>query len=106
MLIYLNFLQQLKIPDKAKHELKYLIQMLDNAIRKKYTCNNIDELSETVQNGYIKFADYINTADTQFGTLSADVQEQVINFFEKIIMAKNYKYANLYTFGRFCTSNE
>lgn len=87
----ISLLQQLKIPDKAKHELKYLIQMLDNAIRKKYACNNINEISENVQLGYIKFADYINSPESHFSGLSSDVHEQVIDFFEKIIMAKNYK---------------
>lgn len=65
--------------------------MLDNVIRKKYTSNNINEISESVQLGYIKFADFINSPDSHFSSLSADVHEQVTDFFEKIIMAKNYK---------------
>lgn len=65
--------------------------MLDNVIRKKYACKHIDEISESVQMGYIKFADYINSSESHFGALSSDVHDQVIDFFEKIIMAKNYK---------------
>lgn len=86
------FFQQLKIPDTAKHELKYLIQMLDTVIRKKYTTtNNINDISDSVQMGYIKFAEIIATSESHFYSLSADVHEQIIDFFEKIIMAKNYK---------------
>lgn len=65
--------------------------MLDNVIRKKHATNNINDISESVQLGYIKLADFINSPESHFYSLSSDVHEQVIDVFEKIIMAKNYK---------------
>lgn len=65
--------------------------MLDNAIRKKYATNNINDISDSVQMGYIKFSEIIAAPESHFSSLSGDVHEQVIDFFEKIIMAKNYK---------------
>lgn len=81
----------MKIPDIAKKELTYLIQMLENVIKKKYLNSNIDELSESVQNSYVKFADFINSADSQFAHVSPELIEQIIDFFEKVVMTRNHK---------------
>lgn len=87
----LHTLQQLKIPDKSKKELKYFIQMLDSVIRKKYGTYNVTEISESVQNSYVKLLDFMNTEDSSFVTISPEMQELVIDFFEKIVMTKNHK---------------
>lgn len=81
----------MKIPDNAKKELTYLIQMLENVIKKKYLNSNIDELSESVQNSYVKFADFINSSDSQFANVSPELIEQIIDFFEKVVMTRNHK---------------
>ena len=65
--------------------------MLDSIIRKKYTTHNIAEVSECVQNSYLKLTDYINSPDSQFAMASTEVVEQVIDFFEKIVMTKNHR---------------
>lgn len=90
-------LQHLKIPDIAKKEFTYLIKMLENVIKKKYLNGNIVELSESVQNSYVKFAEFINSPDSYFADVSAELIEQVIDFFEKVVMTRNHKYV----FSRF-----
>lgn len=69
----------------------YLIQMLDNIIKKKYLTNNIVEISESVQNSYIKFVDHINSADSHFRNSSTELIEQISDFFERVVMTKNHK---------------
>lgn len=81
----------MKIPDDAKKELTYLIQMLENVIKKKYLNGNITELSDSVQNSYGQFADFINSADSQFADVSSELIEQIIDFFEKVVMTRNHK---------------
>lgn len=88
---YLEALKQLKIPDPAKKDLKRLIQQLDNIIRKKYASYNIDEISETVQNSYIQFADLINSEQLNFKGIEPEIRDQVMDFFEKCVMTKNHK---------------
>lgn len=87
-------MQHLKIPDNAKKELTYLIQMLESVIKKKYATSNIVEISESVQNSYVKFADFIHSADSQFAPIveqSAELMEQITDFFEKVVMTRNHK---------------
>lgn len=90
ILITINF-QHLKIPDSAKKELTYLIRMLETVIRKKYASNNIVELSESVQSSYVKFADFVNSAESQFANVSSELIELIIDFFEKVVMTRNHK---------------
>ncbi|XP_031623766.1 rab5 GDP/GTP exchange factor [Contarinia nasturtii] len=87
----IEILKHLKIPDNAKKELTYLIQMLENVIKKKYLNSNIVELSESVQNSYVKFADFINSPESQFSNVSSELIEQIIDFFEKVVMTRNHK---------------
>lgn len=82
----------MKIPDSAKHELTYLISMLENVIKKKYLNSNIDELSESVQNSYVTFADFINSADSQFANVSSELVDPITDFFEKVVMTRNHKW--------------
>lgn len=91
-------LQHLKIPDSAKKELTYLIQMLETVIKKKYLNSNIEELSESVQNSYNKFADFINSAESEFAHVSPELFEQIIDFFEKVVMTRNHKYVYYFNF--------
>ncbi|XP_055317993.1 rab5 GDP/GTP exchange factor isoform X2 [Sitodiplosis mosellana] len=87
----IEILKHLKIPDNAKKELTYLIQMLENVIKKKYLNSNIAELSDSVQNSYGKFADFINSPESQFAHVSPELIEQIIDFFEKVVMTRNHK---------------
>lgn len=89
-----SIFQNLKIPDSAKTELTYLIKMLETVIKKKYSNNNIVELSESVQSSYVKFAEFINSADSQFANVSSELIEQIIDFFEKVVMTRNHKYVS------------
>lgn len=66
--------------------------MLENVIKRKYLNSNIDELSESVQNSYAKFAVFINSADSQFAHVSPELIEQIIDFFEKVVMTRNHKW--------------
>uniref|UniRef100_A0A336MKV9 CSON013738 protein n=1 Tax=Culicoides sonorensis TaxID=179676 RepID=A0A336MKV9_CULSO len=88
---YLEGLRALKIAENAKKEIKYFFQMLDDIIKKKYSTYNIDEISENIQNGYQKFSEYLDTTPN-FADLSPELKEQIIDFFEKSIMTKYYKY--------------
>lgn len=90
-IVFFCHFQHLKIPDSAKKELTYLIQMLETVIKKKYLNSNIDELSESVQNSYNKFADFINSPESQFAHVSPELFEQIIDFFEKVVMTRNHK---------------
>lgn len=82
--------QHMKIPDNAKKELMCLIQMLDTIIKKKYLTHNIVEVSESVQNSYGKFIDFINSVDSEFTNVSSELNEQITDFFEKVVMTKNH----------------
>lgn len=65
--------------------------MLENVIKKKYLNGNITELSDSVQNSYGQFADFINSSDSQFADVSSELIEQIIDFFEKVVMTRNHK---------------
>lgn len=84
-------MKHLKIPDNAKKQLTCLIQMLETVIKKKYLNSNITELSESVQNSYVTFSDFINSADSEFSNVSSELIEQIIDFFEKVVMTRNHK---------------
>lgn len=86
-----QIIQHMKIPDNAKKQLWVLIQMLENVIKKKYLNGNITELSESVQNSYMTFSDFINLADSEFANVSSELIEQIIDFFEKVVMTRNHK---------------
>lgn len=86
-----DFFQQLKVPDKAKKELKYLIQMLDGVIKKKYHTYNITEISECVQSSYVKLVNFMDSNESNLTSVSSEMKEYVIDFFEKVIMTKNHK---------------
>lgn len=68
--------------------------MLETVIKKKYLNSNIDELSESVQNSYNKFADFINSTESEFAHVSPELFEQIIDFFEKVVMTRNHKYVH------------
>lgn len=86
-----NVGQQLKISDKAKRELKKLIQMLDSVVRKKHSTYNVTEISECVQNSYIELMEFMDSDHSSFVDVSADMKEQIVDFFEKVVMTKNHK---------------
>ncbi|KAG4065771.1 hypothetical protein HA402_012449 [Bradysia odoriphaga] len=88
---YIETLKQLKVPDKAKKELKYLIQMLDGVIKKKYHTYNITEISECVQSSYVKLVNFMDSNESHLTSVSSEMKEYVIDFFEKVIMTKNHK---------------
>lgn len=81
----------MKIPDSVKRELVRLTYLLDTVINKKYRTANITEISESVQSGYGKFVDLINSPDSVFANLTAEDLELITDFFEKVIMTKNHK---------------
>lgn len=66
--------------------------MLESVIKKKYASNNVVELSESVQSSYVKFAEFINSAESQFANVSSELIEQISDFFEKVVMTRNHKY--------------
>lgn len=87
---YHEGLKAIKIAENAKKEIKYFIQKVDDIIKKKYSSYNIDEISESVQNGYAKLAEYLDMTPN-FADLTPETKEQIIDFFEKSIMTKYYK---------------
>lgn len=66
--------------------------MLENIIKKKYVNSNIEQLSESVQNSYVTFADFINSADSQFANVSSELVDPITDFFEKVVMTRNHKW--------------
>lgn len=87
---YQDALKALKIEDAAKRELKYFIEMLDQKIRKKHSDCSIEEVSEIVQNEYIKFREYMNMENSKFVNVPQETKEQALDFFEKCIMTMNH----------------
>lgn len=65
--------------------------MLDSVIRKKYSTYNEAEISESVQNSYINLTEFMNSEESNFVTVSPEMKELVIDFFEKVVMTKNHK---------------
>ncbi|XP_055530544.1 rab5 GDP/GTP exchange factor [Wyeomyia smithii] len=87
---YHEALKALKIEDAAKRELKYFIEMLDQKIRKGHSDKSIEEVSEFVQNGYIKFQEYMNVENSKFANVSQETKDHALDFFEKCIMTMNH----------------
>ncbi|GAB0090453.1 rab5 GDP/GTP exchange factor [Sergentomyia squamirostris] len=88
---YAEALKNLKLADETKKELKYLIQMFDQLILKKYPGYNVDKISDSVQNSYIKMSEYMNTEGSAFENTTAEQKEEILDFFEKCVMTKNHK---------------
>ncbi|XP_055687773.1 rab5 GDP/GTP exchange factor [Lutzomyia longipalpis] len=88
---YAEALKQLKLADETKKELKYLIQMFDQLIHKKYTSYNVDKISDSVQNSYIKMSDYMLAEGSAFETTTPEQREEILDFFEKCVMTRNHK---------------
>lgn len=88
---FLEGLRAFKIPENGKKEIKYFLQTVEDVIHKKYKSSSIEEISESVQNGYNKFSEYLNSTPN-FANTSPEVKEQIVDFFERTIMVKYYKY--------------
>jgi hypothetical protein len=83
----------LKISDRARRDFKTLLKALDKLIYQAYHSNaSIDRISEIIQNGYVRFKDFMETKDLTFYDVPAEVKEQALEFFEKCIMTHHYKY--------------
>lgn len=83
----------MKISDRARRDFKTLLKALDKSINQAYHSNaSIDRISEIIQNGYIRFKDFMETKDLTFYDVSAEVKEQALDFFEKCIMTHHYKH--------------
>uniref|UniRef100_A0A1L8DVM8 Putative vacuolar assembly/sorting protein vps9 n=1 Tax=Nyssomyia neivai TaxID=330878 RepID=A0A1L8DVM8_9DIPT len=88
---YAEALKQLKLADETKKELKYLIQMFDQLIHKKYTSYNVDKISDSAQNSYIKMSDYMIAEGSAFEGTTPEQREEILDFFEKCVMTRNHK---------------
>uniref|UniRef100_A0A6B2EM61 Putative vacuolar assembly/sorting protein vps9 n=1 Tax=Phlebotomus kandelakii TaxID=1109342 RepID=A0A6B2EM61_9DIPT len=88
---YAEALKQLKLADDTKKELKYLIQMFDQLIHKKYTSYNVEKISDSVQTSYIKMSDYMSVEGSAFETTTPEQKEEILDFFEKCVMTRNHK---------------
>jgi hypothetical protein len=89
----LETLKSLKISDRARRDFKTLLKALDKSIYQAYHSNaSIDRISEIIQNGYVRFKDFMETKDLTFYDVPTEVKEQALEFFEKCIMTHHYKY--------------
>ncbi|XP_059614271.1 rab5 GDP/GTP exchange factor [Phlebotomus argentipes] len=88
---YAEALKQLKLADETKKELKYLIQMFDQLIHKKYTSYNVEKISDSVQTSYIKMSDYMAIEGSPFEGTTPEQKEEMLDFFEKCVMTRNHK---------------
>lgn len=96
---FLEGLRAFKITDNGKKEIKSNMQSVEEVIRKKYTASSIEEISESIQNGYNKFSDCLN-GSTNFANIAPEVKDEIMDFFERIIMVKYYKYLFSPTFTK------
>lgn len=89
---YLESLKSLKLNDGAQQELKHRMQQLDQSIHQKFQkCNDIEQLSELVQNYFIKVADSMERRDSQFYSLSLAEKTDALNFIESCVISRNHK---------------
>lgn len=88
---YIEALKALKLNDKAQHELKTRMQQLDQSIHQKYHKLDIDQLSDMVQNYYIKVADSLERNDSPFFAMSPAEKTDVLDFFESCVISRNHK---------------
>lgn len=88
---FLEGLRAFKIPENGKKEIKYFMQMVEDVIRKKYASSSIDEIADSIQNGYNKFSEYLNSTPN-FSNIAPEVKEEIMDFFERTIMVRYYKY--------------
>lgn len=63
--------------------------MLDSVLRKKHATLNIDEISECVQSSYIELMEFMDSDHSSFVDVSPEMKEQIVDFFEKVVMTKN-----------------
>lgn len=66
--------------------------MLDSVVRKKYATENVNEISDCVQNSYVRLSDLMAKEDSHFASVSPECHELVVDFFEKVVMTQNHKY--------------
>ena len=86
-------LKSLKISDQARRDFKIIIKTLDKSINQAYGCSSsIDRISELIQNGYTRFADFMDTKELSFSNVPPEVKSQALDFFEKCIMTHHYKH--------------
>lgn len=65
--------------------------MFDSVVRKKHTTYNIAEISECVQSSYIELMEFMDSDHSNFVDVSPEMKEQIVDFFEKVVMTKNHK---------------
>lgn len=88
---YLEALKALKLGDGAQQELKMRMQQLDLSIHQKYHKLDIDQLSDLVQNYYVKVADSMERTESQLYTLQPAEKTNVSNFLESCVISRNHK---------------
>lgn len=90
---HLEMLKSLKISDQARRDFKIIIKTLDKSISQAYACSySVDRISELIQNGYTRFADFMDTKELSFSNVPPEVKSQALDFFEKCIMTHHYKH--------------
>ncbi|CRL03054.1 CLUMA_CG016388, isoform A [Clunio marinus] len=90
---HIEMLKSLKISDQAKRDFKIMIKTLDKSINRSYANGSpIDRISELIQNGYTRFADFTETKELSFSDTPPEVKLQTLDFFEKCIMTHHYKH--------------
>lgn len=84
--------QSLKISEQARRDFKIIIKALDKSINQALAGNSsVDRISELIQNGYTRFADFMETKELSFADAPPEVRSQSLDFFEKCIMTHHYK---------------
>lgn len=89
--IFLAQLQQLKIPDHTKKELKGLIKLTDVEIRDKCSYELMIDLIDCVQASYTRLNDLMNNKKSPFADVPADMRDAVMDFFERVLTTRNHK---------------
>lgn len=90
-LVYLESLKALKLSEKAQHELKVRMQQLDQSIRQKYQKLDIEQMSDLVQNYYVKVADSIERPESHLYSLAPAEKTEVLYFLESCVISRNHK---------------
>ena len=88
---YNESFKALKLDEKAQQELKLRVNQLYQSIKQKREKLDVDQLSDMVQNFYIKVADSMERPDSPFFALSPTEKTEALDFLESCVISRLHK---------------
>lgn len=88
---YNESFKALKLDEKAQQELKLRMNQLYQSIKQKRDKLEADQLSDMVQNFYIKVADSMERPESPFFALSPTEKTEALDFLESCVISRLHK---------------